>query len=357
MSNSETFQPKWASVPGDTIADILSSKNISLQEFAKKMNSSVEYARELLHGFISINDELANKLEHIIGGSANFWIKREKKYRESTLRLKEEEESKWIKELPIRDMIRFGWIKSSDNLINSCLSYFNVPDVWAWRRRYSVVTALTAFRKSSAHKSNPASVSAWLRQGEIQAEKIQCEQWNPELFQKTLVLLRALTQVKEPQKFLPELKESCAKCGVAVVIVPTPERCAASGATKFITKEKALILLSFRYKSDDHFWFTFFHEAGHLLLHGEKLIIEDGDTNPNSTEEEEANAFSSEILLPGKFQNLLRQMPLTKRNILELSKNAGVSLGIIIGQLQHLKRVPFTNLNGYKRRYDWEDIF
>ncbi len=68
----------------------------------------------------------------------------------------------------------------------------------------------------------------------------------------------------------------CAAVGVAVVLVPELPGTRVSGATRWLTPGKALIQLSLRYKSDDQLWFTFFHEAAHVLLHGKRdLFIED----------------------------------------------------------------------------------
>lgn len=358
MSKSSDFQPNWASTPGDTIADILRDRKLSLAEFAKKMNSNIDQIRALLHGYIIITEEIAIKLEKSLGASANFWTRREFQYRESIKRLKVIEEEKWLKELPLNDMIKFGWIKKTPNLIEECLDYFKTPDVWTWRRKYSEIASLTAFRRSANLKSVPAAISTWLRQGEIQGEIIKCKPWNRELFNESLSEIRKLTKKKSPKDFIPELQEICAECGVAISIVRTPTGCTASGATNFINPEKALLLLSFRYLSDDHFWFTFFHETAHLILHTDKqLFIEEEDEFVKLTKEEiEANEFSTNLLIPQEFQKRLKTMRVSKRELMNFAKDADISLGIVIGQLQHLNRVNFENLNGYKRRYTWDDL-
>ena len=61
--------------------------------------------------------------------------------------------------------------------------------------------------------------------------------------------------------------------------------------------EKAVMQLSLRYKSNDQLWFTFFHEAGHIIKHGRKEIFIEG-TNPDGEKEEEANVFARDKLIP-----------------------------------------------------------
>ena len=68
-------------------------------------------------------------------------------------------------------------------------------------------------------------------------------------------------------RFLPKLQALCAEAGVALVFVRAPRGCRVSGASRLVTPEKAMILVSFRFRSDDQFWFTVFHEIGHLILH------------------------------------------------------------------------------------------
>ena len=359
MSKSSDFLPNWASTPGDTIADILRDKQLSLPRFAELMDSTIDHVRELLHGYISITDEIAKKLESILGASAEFWIRREDQYRASILRIKHVEEEKWVKQLPIKDMIGFGWIKDTPNLNLECLKYFQVPDVWTWRRKYDEVMGLTAFRKSQAYHSDPAAVAAWIRQGEIQARGIQCKPWNPEIARHNIPLMRKLTKKKRPEEFLPELTQLCAECGIALSIVRAPKGCSVSGATVWgQSHNNAIIILSFRYRSDDQFWFTFFHEIGHLLLHDRnKMFLEEGEeTEHISKEEKEANDFSAGVLIPEKYSSRLVTMALTKRNLMDFAIEVDITLGILIGQLQHLKRIPPQNLNGYKRKYAWDDI-
>lgn len=113
-------------------------------------------------------------------------------------------------------------------------------------------------------------------------------------------------------------------------------------------------MLSWRYRTDDQFWFTFFHEAGHLILHGpDALFLEDG-ADVAGSEEDEANAFAANVLVPPEHQAALTTASRSARAIILLSKELGVSPGIVVGQLQHSGRVRRDHLNGLKRIYDWK---
>lgn len=357
MNKSTIFSPNWASNPGNTIIDILNERNVSLENFAIQMGSTVSQVEKLVNGNVPICFDTANQLEINLGATAEFWVTRDTQYRESLEKINKLQEN-WIKDLPIKDMINFGWINRTENLVKSCLEFFNVMSINEWKEKYSKEIGELAFRTSSSFSSDFAATTVWLRSGEIVAKKLKYNPWNLNLFVETLEKIKPLTKKKSPKDFLPKLIEECAKCGVAVAIVRTPSGCRASGATKFIAPDRALLLLSFRYLSDDHFWFTFFHEAGHLVLHGDKNIyIETSERSTKSNiEEDEANKFAAEMLIPYTLHSKLQNVRSNKRNIINIAIEAGVSPGIVVGQMQYLGIIDFKYLNAYKRRYNWDDI-
>jgi hypothetical protein len=111
-----------------------------------------------------------------------------------------------------------------------------------------------------------------------------------------------LTQ-EGPEVFEPVMKKFCSEAGVALVFIPELPGIRLYGATRWLKPTKALIQLSFRGKSDDPFWFTFFHEAGHILLHGKKEVYievqEDGYREKKRiSKEKEADLFAQGMLIP-----------------------------------------------------------
>jgi len=361
MNKNIDFQPDWASAPGDTIADILEERNLLPTEFARRLGHTLPQARDLLEGRQPISNDLARKLEQVLGASEAFWINREAQYRQDLARVRDEKASKargdWLRELPLKDMIGFGWIRPESTSLKAkeaaCLEFFNVPDVSAWHDTYKGAFEMAAFRMSASFKSNPGAVAAWLRQGEIEASSIVCGPWDAEKFKDTLGKIRPLTWKKSPSLFIPKLRELCAACGVAVVIVRAPTGCRASGATRFLSPTKALLLLSFRYLSDDHFWFTLFHEAGHLILHGKDTLFLEGVDMVTTKQEEEANSFAADTLVPPEDKPALLSLPRDGRAVLKFAHRVGISPGIVVGQLQHLGRLQPNQLNSLKRRFRW----
>lgn len=361
MPSIKEFAPDWISAPGDTITDILEERNLSKSQFAKDINQTIGQVNELLEGRLLLTQEVAVDLARVLGSSASFWMRREEQYRELLSPKNSETQSlvekNWLKQIPLNDMTKFGWITPSlttTQKVENCLNFFNVPNIAAWNERYARSHASLAFRTSKSFDLQAGAVAAWLRKGEVESELVSCSDWNKEKFEIALITIRSLTRKKDAKSFMPELERLCAECGVAVVLVRAPKGCQASGATKFLSDKKALLLLSFRYLSDDHFWFTFFHEAGHLVLHGKENIFLEGEGLCSDIQENEANAFAAQVLIPLEKQSELHELGADAKKILRFARSLGVSAGIVVGQLQHIGLLPRNYLNRLKNRYSWK---
>ena len=369
MNKSAEFQPHWSSPPGDTIIDILRERGISQSTFSDQMCLSSQQTTELLVGRVTMTIGVARKLSAILGSSVEFWMSRDHQYRQHANKLRDEEK-RWIRLLPLSDMVKFGWLTPPPlptEEFKASLDFFGVSSIREWTDQYTDQMEVATFRTSPSFASRFGADAVWLRQGELEAQQIECQPWHPEGFMESLVELRELTREKDPAKFIPALRRICSRNGVAAVIVRAPSGCRSSGATRFVTSEKAILQLSFRFLSDDQFWFTVFHEAGHILLHGERRffssrlkkqkswILEGKDVTQEDDEEKEASDFAASILIPPEFQAELSTMPSSHRSVIRFAGKVGVSPGIVVGQLQHAKLIGYDQLNGLKRRYEWQN--
>ena len=369
MTSADPFAPDWASAPGDTASDLLRERGLSTTDLAGLLGLEHADTKDFLAGDAHLTAPLARELSRHLGASESFWRDRESQYRAELARLRQAEQD-WLNRLPLRDMDKYGWLAPASGhaaTLASCQQFFGISRVSEWDKQYTAVMEMTAFRTSPAYHAESASVATWLRQGEIEAETIDCRPWNPERFERQLANIRALTREKNPRRFLPKLQAVCAGSGVAVVVVRTPAKCPASGATRFTSPDQAILQLSFRYLTDDHFWFSFFHEAGHLLLHSAQLIpsdpadnvkrwiLENVDNGDDEISEDEANEFASRSLVPGELEHLLGEVSLRSRDVIKLASQIGVSPGIVVGQLQHRGRLTNRQMNGLKRRFEWAD--
>lgn len=355
MMSTEPFNPDWAIPPGETIAAILRQRSLSLSDFSLQLGQSIDETRALLEGASAITLALARRLSSVLGASVEFWMARDYRYRETISKIQASQKD-WLAELPINDMTKFGWLTAAPtDLVGACLRFFCAPSVSGWRASYGELLNRTAFRTSQSFQSERGAVATWLRAGELNAAAINCRPWDPDGFRKTLVTIRALTRQKDPNRFVPKLQQLCAESGVAVVIVRAPAGCRASGATRFISQEKAILQLSFRFLRDDQFWFTFFHEAGHLLLHGAAgFFLEESDA-PQTAQENEASDFAAQTLIPAEQQAAMLRLPAKAEAVIRFATRIGIAPGIVVGQLQHRGLFPQNYLNVLKRHFEWDD--
>jgi addiction module HigA family antidote len=359
-NRSSSFTPDWISPPGDTLADVLEERGWSQTEFAERTGYTGKHVSLLINGKASITEDAALKLELVLGSTAGFWLSREARYRESLARADEdkllEKEGSWLKKLPLKHMLKNDWVQRRESVgaqVAECLRFFEVASVRAWETRYQGPVA--AFRSSKKYSIDLAPTAAWLRQGERVASMIKCEPFDKAAFKNSLAEIRKLCTETDPDIFVPKLTEICAKVGVAVVFEPEPPGCPVSGATKWLSPTKALLMLSLRHKSNDHLWFSFFHEAGHILLHGKKMMFIDVEKMLTDEQEDEANRFSRDILIPPGLAMRLLELTPHEEDVLTFSKQAQIAPGVVVGRMQKEKLLGWHQLNHLKVRYHWKN--
>lgn len=350
-----TFTPDYAVPPGETLLETLQTLGMSQVELANRTGRPLKTINEIIKGKAAITPETALQLERVLGVPAPFWNNLERNYRDALARTKERKRLAtgltWLKKIPVKALMKAGVIRNlADNkaLLVEVLNFFGVGNPAAWERVWTAQRAV--FRRSPAFRSAPGAVAAWLRIGELRAQRIQCAPFDRAKFRATLGQIRGLT-VKPPEIFQPESHQLCAKAGVAVVFVSELPGTHVSGATRWLTPKKALIQLSLRYRTDDHLWFTFFHEAGHILLHGKRRIFLE-DSRATDSQEKEADAFAANSLIPpAVLREFLQRGDTGKAAIRGFAKQLGISPGIVVGRLQHERSLPYSHCNDLKRRF------
>jgi HTH-type transcriptional regulator/antitoxin HigA len=334
------FQPNWFSKPGDTLSAILNRREMTPDMLAKCMGRDASVVHGLLSGDISIDKPIAGLLAKCVGGSPAFWATRQSQFvrdlNRAVAAVSTDQGKSWLRTLPIKEMMESGWIpasKETRDTLKSSLAYFDVTDPDEWRERYTAFQNSFSYRTSPTFQSKLGALAAWLRQAEIQASRMTCARWDAGGLKARLDAMRVLTKATNLAHFIPRLRALCAEVGVAIIFLKAPAGCRASGATRFLSSTKAMIVLSFRFLSDDQFWFSFFHEIGHLLLHGTEATFVDGEAADLTDREVEANAFSEGVLIPLDRHDELLEVPSRARDVIRFAVSLGVSPGIVVGQM------------------------
>lgn len=360
MATTLELAKSLLSPPGDTIQEHIDFIGMSQAELAERMGRPKEKINDIIKGREPITTATAFQFEKVLGIPAGFWLSREQSYRQELYELHQQEEYEkkkdWLSGFPVNEMKKFGWLpntKEKHVLVDSLLKFFCVASPEEWERIYINEEVSVAFRVSLAHTPSAKAISAWLRQGEIQAKEIELAAFDKKKFKDALTEIRELAFLMPPD-FTNQLQNICAKCGVALVFTPSLPKAPISGATRWF-HQKPIIQLSGRFKTNDHFWFTFFHEAAHIILHGKKdIFLENVEgTEVDQEKEAEANAFAEKILLSEhELQQIIQAAPLNEQVIFNFAEKFRLPAGVIIGRLQHLKHIPFHFGNACRQKID-----
>lgn len=346
---SAPFAPDWVSPPGDTILDLIEERGWTQAELAVRLGYSPKHVNQLVNGKVPLSEDAAMKLERVLGSTVGFWLSREAKYREHCARLDAAQAHAnwvdWLDELPLRELMVAGAIskcridaKAKPGLVGACLRFFGVASPDEWRSHYGGMQC--SFRRSREEQSDIGAISAWLRMGELQAEKADGPKYDRAKFQSALKEIRLLTR-EAPQHFEPKLRQLLHESGVEFVLVSAIPRTHVSGVARWLSPTRPLIQLSLYGKTNDKFWFTFFHEAAHILLHAnskeEKKSVYLDDPNSGHAldkNEHEANEWAGDWLIPPQYKYELTTLN-SKAAVKRFADDLSIHPGIVVGRLQH----------------------
>lgn len=350
MATLKKFVPPVEFHPGITLSEKLKEMGMSVKEFAVRTSKPEKTIFAVIGGKSSVTSDMAVAFESVTKIPAHFWLNMQRGYDEYIARQKREEQLssayEWARSFPLAKMVEFGWIpmiKTAEEKVKALLSFFQVSTEKAWEDYYLNQQLKVAFRISLTGTKEPHAISAWLRQGEIQAAEMEVSEFSEKALREAIPTMKELC-ARQPADFAQALQEECAKVGVKLVYTPCLPKAPINGSTRWIN-DVPCIQMTGRHRRNDIFWFTFFHELGHILLHGKKdIFLEDIEyADKQKGKEEEADAFSSRILLSQAEENeIIRNGDFSANSIRNYAEKFNVHPGIIVGRLQHEKIIPFT---------------
>jgi addiction module HigA family antidote len=348
------YAPDYAIHPGEILEETLDARNIKRRDLAERCQLSVKTVSQIINGKATITPETAIQLEKVLGVSANIWVNLATNYQLHSVKAADRKmlagEIDWAKKFPLKDLRNMGLLEEETDhgkIVEGLLDFLGVANSKAWEKGFQRVAV--SYRRSPAFKSSYESLSSWLRISELSAQRIETKPYDKEAFRSALDSIRALT-TEEPKVFAPEMRRLCSRAGVALVFVPELNKTHLSGTARWLSPNKALISLSLRHKTDDHLWFSFFHEAAHIILHGRRDVFLDEDGVKPNRYEEEANQFASDFLIPrDDYEDFIAEGRVRGNDIRIFAGRINIAPGVVVGRLQHDEHIRFNQHTRLKR--------
>ena len=345
--------------PGEVLQEEIEARGMTQKELAARLGRPPQVINEIIRAKKAITPDTAIGLGKVLGIDPQYWINLETDYRMTLARNREKaalaDNVQWLDAYPIREMIKRGWINAGRDKISrlkALLAFLEVavPEPLAYQEAVGFRITEAAQKKVS-----PGALAVWLRKGELEARERSAADYDPNIFRAALDDIRQMTE-DPPDKFVPAMMALCAQAGVALCLVPELPKSGANGAARWLSDSRALIQMSIRGKGADIFWFTFFHEACHLLHHRtRRRIVIDGIADPETAElEDEANGFARDLLIPpDAWETFCESGSFTLQAVRRFARSVQIAPFIVVGRLQKEKMFPYNQLTSLKWRYEW----
>ena len=354
MSNQYVpAEPQTVLHPGEHLRDFLEAQELSQAEFADRAGISEKHVSQIIGGKAGISAETALILERVIGGGAELWINLDSSYRLSKARMQQEETNgravEWAKGFPLSDLRKRGYIQSKrvgPDTVAELLRFFGVADVGQWEHRYGGTAV--QFRSSPSYEASQKAQATYVRVCEHRAEVWDLPSFDAGRLQSALGEIRNKLSA-DPAVLLQEAKKALSQGGVALVVEPDVTKARLSGAAIWPRRNKAVLALTMRFQTADHLWFSFFHEAAHLLKHRNRTVLETEDAGGDL--EAEADSFARSVLVDAEaYRKFTMQREPSRADIERFAETQRLPVDSVVGMLQHDRVLPFTAHNDLKRK-------
>ncbi len=293
MATDKSLWSDLAVPPGRLVAETLAAKGISQAELARRMRRPAPAINEIVHARKEITAETAIQLERALGVPAHIWLGLEAEYRHTKARQDDEKRLKQqvplLARFPYAAIARLGWVPKARRAVEKVshlLDFFGVSSL-----ETVVHVEAVAYRLSKSHRADAEALASWLRKGNVEAAKVETQPFEAKALRASLPELHKMTTLPVRQ-VQPQLTRTLSRCGVAFVMLPHLPKTHAHGATKWLAPDKALLIATARARWSDIFWFSVFHELGHLLLHSRKATFVEWEQRRGDGHEREADSFA-----------------------------------------------------------------
>lgn len=359
--NKVEYKELIAFHPGYYLIDIIEDMGITQDEFAKRLGTTGKNLSDLLRGKIKLSDEIALKLSIMLGTSVDVWLNLQKTYNEIVLEIERcktiDNEIEYIKLIDYSFFVNLNVVsnvRKSETRVAELLEYLRISSFNVLKQPDFLVNYRTAI--SNVEEKNIINSNAWVQTALNIGRSSKTDSLDLKKLRIHLTEIRSMT-LKSPQEFIVRLKDIFASCGVAFVLLPHLKNSGVNGAVKWVDKQKVILALNDRRKYADTFWFSLFHEIGHVLQKKVTMLIVNRDVKDmddvNRKLEEEANEFARNFLIPREaYSVFIERNDFSESAVLRFAEEICIHPGIVVGRLQRDDKIGYNcGLNRLKVKY------
>jgi HTH-type transcriptional regulator/antitoxin HigA len=348
--------------PGETLREMLKDREMTQRELAIRTDVTETHVSNIVNCLKSISVSFSKKLEYALGVDASFWINLQANYDKEMVDFEEvnlisTEELEILQRLKViteytQEMGLFDSDVQGSMLVIEWRKLLNISSL----TRIPEIFQAGAYRLAVEDSVDPYVLFTWLRIGDLITKNLQVNQdLDIDRLKSNLHLIKGLA-FENADIIQLKLKEIFAECGIKFAVVRHFTGAPVQGVIKRNHDGTLTLLMTVRRKFADVFWFTLFHEMGHIINGDiEDRLIDYEFTNNES--EVRANAFAANTLIdPGQYHLLVEAGDFSLLRIRQFCSEQNIPTFMLIGRLQRDDYLNYYQYSDEKIRYELDNI-
>jgi len=353
MSNYIEYNDTIAFHPGYYIKEIVDESGLTQEDFAKRLDTTPKNLSLLIRGEQSLSIDIAMKLSRMLGTSVSYWLNLQNSYDALVAEFKSVNEL--AEERIVFESLDYKYFRDYyglpnlprkiDEQIKHVREFLNVATLKVFTKRDMAVS----FRSSTEELPETSTIkaNAMVQIATNIALKVDAPKYNKQKFEKAVSY--ALTLTENHDEFYPLIYKAFYDAGVVFVILPNLPGSKINGATKKVG-DNIMLMVNDRRLNADSFWFTLFHEIGHVM-NGDYGISFEKETGE---QELQADTFAEDSLIPrDEYYDFINQNKFDLGAICSFAKQINRDPGIVLGRLQNDMKVDYNDwsLKSLRKKY------
>ena len=344
--------------PGETLKEILENRGMNQRELALRTDVTEAHVSKIVNGQKAISVGYAKKLEYVLNIDSSFWINLQTNYDRELANFEEvnnisSEElgilkrlsdiTDYLKELDFLETEAQGSI-----LVIHLRRLLNISSL----QRIPQISQAGAYRLATAANIDPYVLFTWLRMCDlINANQNISKALDVEKLMNKISDIKKL-MFKSETEIADAIKDYFAECGIKFSIVKHFKGAPVQGVIKRNLDDTLTLTMTNRRKFADIFWFTLFHEIGHILNGDIKDKLIDYELNDDEIEEK-ADGFASNTLIDATAYNeYVQKGDYSLSSIKRFSNKLDIPTFILIGRLQRDNYLEYYHYPEEKIKYE-----